>query len=663
MILLRKIILICLIALFAINLAAQLQVPEKKRKADSLKYILNTRELPPLEEFAILDTINIYISDDLNGCIARGLRMLEIMENEKVDNQEKKCGIIFGTGMCYMLIGEYEPALNYLNTALLMSKENEDRYTESRVIVNIGNTYSLQGKYVMALDYYLQALKLCDKDSKNNYFDLTNYSRALGNIAETYYMMGNHSQALHYAEYFFKINSEIYKNHIFAQVFYIMASVYLHRNELDKAEENALKSFECADGLNYIYQGFSTEALAKIYIRRGDYDKAMEYARESLYYADELGDPATHAKAYNVLSEVYIAQKQYNQAEAVAAKAMETNPVAIDTEPNLAYNIAMANIHLGNKEKADSFLRKYNEIISRNNDKNFSETLTSMEVQFETKKKEIYIAALEKENRLYIWLVLIGIVTLLALSGLLFYSYRDNVQKRKLAKQKREIAEQECEIAKQQIKQLEQDKQLIAIRSILKGENDTCVRIARDLHDGLGGLLTAVKLNLNPCSVDKSDVCFNNALEILDLSVVELRRIAINLMPQSLVSYGLKTAIEDFCNKIPIVHFSYIGENSRLNSLLEINIYRCVLELINNAMKYASASNINVQLIVDNGLLSLSVHDDGIGFDPETHKSGSGLKNLRFRTAAFNGKMNIYSSPKKGTEVSIEIENINDLKI
>jgi signal transduction histidine kinase len=106
----------------------------------------------------------------------------------------------------------------------------------------------------------------------------------------------------------------------------------------------------------------------------------------------------------------------------------------------------------------------------------------------------------------------------------------------------------------------------------------------------------------------------------------------------------------------PGAHFHFFGDDADLDNRLKILIYRCAYELVNNAVKHADASNINVQLMIENGLISLSIHDDGAGFDPEKVIEGSGLENVRIRVASYNGKMNIYSSPGKGTEVSIEIE-------
>ena len=156
--------------------------------------------------------------------------------------------------------------------------------------------------------------------------------------------------------------------------------------------------------------------------------------------------------------------------------------------------------------------------------------------------------------------------------------------------------------------------------------------------------------------IDGPDVeLFDKALIMLNESLGELRRIAGCMMPVTVMRFGLRTSLEDFCRAIPGVKFRYLGENPRLNIHLEKVIYHCARELVNNAVKRAG-DTVNVQLMIDNGMVSLTVHDNGAGFNPETIVPGAELENIRAVISALNGKMQILSSPGNGTEVSIEIE-------
>jgi signal transduction histidine kinase len=218
------------------------------------------------------------------------------------------------------------------------------------------------------------------------------------------------------------------------------------------------------------------------------------------------------------------------------------------------------------------------------------------------------------------------------------------------------------------IKQQNEEKQLIATQAVLDGETAERSRLARDLHDGIGGMLSVVKLNLNEIknspALENTDVTrFNDTLKVIDQSVVELRRVAHHVMPESLMRYGLKTSVEDFCHTVPNAHFQYFGNEDRLDYRLEVLLYRCTYELVNNAMKYANATDIHVQLMIEDGLASLTVHDNGDGFDPLRDTIGTGLKNIRTKVSAYNGNMYIKSTSEEGTEVSIEIENTNRMGV
>lgn len=158
--------------------------------------------------------------------------------------------------------------------------------------------------------------------------------------------------------------------------------------------------------------------------------------------------------------------------------------------------------------------------------------------------------------------------------------------------------------------------------------------------------------------IDEADVNrFFNALEMLDQSIIEFRRVAHHLMPETILRNGLKVSIEDLCRSIPNAHFQYFGANRRLDNRLEVMLYRCTFELVNNAIKHSKAQNINIQLVIDDRLISLTVQDNGKGFDPKTVTYGVGLENIKTRVSAYNGKINIYSAPGSGTEINIEIES------
>ena len=148
----------------------------------------------------------------------------------------------------------------------------------------------------------------------------------------------------------------------------------------------------------------------------------------------------------------------------------------------------------------------------------------------------------------------------------------------------------------------------------------------------------------------------NRAVILLDDSMKELRRLAHHLMPESLVRCGLKTSLEVFCRSMPNTCFHYFGDDARIDEKLEILLYRSAHELIYNVLKHARATETNVQLIQETDRISLTVHDNGSGFDAAQPTGGMGLHNIRSRVVVFNGTFNITSAPGKGTEINMEFQ-------
>ncbi len=213
----------------------------------------------------------------------------------------------------------------------------------------------------------------------------------------------------------------------------------------------------------------------------------------------------------------------------------------------------------------------------------------------------------------------------------------------------------------------EKEKQLIAFNSLLEGQELERARMAKDLHDGVGGILSSIKLNLSSMKgnviIDESDaLVFNKSLNQLDSAISEMRRVAHNMMPEALLKFGLKEALQDYCNSINEsntiqLKFVQVGALGVIDKAIGVAIYRIVQELISNTIKHAAAKNIIVQLSKNESTLTLVVEDDGIGFDTNTlaANKGTGLQNVRSRVEYLKGIFTIDSQMAKGTTLTIEI--------
>lgn len=214
--------------------------------------------------------------------------------------------------------------------------------------------------------------------------------------------------------------------------------------------------------------------------------------------------------------------------------------------------------------------------------------------------------------------------------------------------------------------QKEAEKEILS--SFVKGEDKERQRIAKEIHDGLAQYLTAANLNLNSVkdNIQLDEVKmkrFDLGLDFLQQAIDESRSIAQNLMPKAIKDFGLVLALESLVKNInhsftTEVFFYHNSRECNIDQQNEMNIYRIAQESLNNALKYAAASKIIVQLIIHKNELIFTVEDDGKGFVLERkigHEQGLGLTNIKNRAKSMGAKLEIDSSPNKGTLIAITI--------
>jgi two-component system, NarL family, sensor kinase len=312
-------------------------------------------------------------------------------------------------------------------------------------------------------------------------------------------------------------------------------------------------------------------------------------------------------------------------------------------------------------EKATGNYKKalfYHEIYASARDSmaeaNIDDRLKVINYDTDTKLQKAEIDKKTRENEKQNALIIGLIIGLSGICAIAFFTYRYlNIRKR---------------IAEKEIIQLQQEKQLIASNSVIKGQEQERGRLAKDLHDGLGGILSGVKLTLNSMTgnqvlTEYSSQTFHRAVNQLDGAITELRRVAHSMMPEALLKFGLKDAINDFCEGINMtgklkVNFETWGQINRHEQSVEVSIYRIAQELLNNIIKHADATEAHIQLNENENLLTLTVEDNGKGFDINNLQAnkGAGISNIESRVAYLNGKLDIKSDASHGTSVEVQVE-------
>ncbi|MCJ8209770.1 sensor histidine kinase [Mucilaginibacter sp. RS28] len=280
-------------------------------------------------------------------------------------------------------------------------------------------------------------------------------------------------------------------------------------------------------------------------------------------------------------------------------------------------------------------------------------------IQLQDKNKQAELSA--KNEKLFNWLLGLGCLALLVILAMVILNARNS---HKLSIQK-EIN------YRQQLLELEQKQQLRIAKAMLDGEENERERVARDLHDGLGGMLAGVKIGLSGLTSAKDkfvqDKDLFRIIGQLDTSVTELRRIARNLLPETLLKFGLEVALKDlsefYMRDGLHIDFQSFQIEKNIAISIQLNIYRIVQELLSNAIKHARAKNILVQCSQNDSVFFITVEDDGTGFDTSVleNRKGMGLDNLKNRVSYLNGKFELRSVINEGTTINIELNTNADV--
>ncbi len=482
--------------------------------------------------------------------------------------------------------------------------------------------------------------------------------------------------------------------------------------------------------------------LGYIFFKQENFDGAEEYYNRYIQLAVDLKDSLMLAHAYGEISDVYIAEKKYQEAIEVLFKTISisdsllANPGKHDTnfvgawtpqfKGKAFYRLSKTYRLMGNTIEARLFASKALEQVNQisfplydvasfhinagdvfGKEKLFKEAIyhlkygynVSLEIQHRENRRDAaqilaqtYAALNRYDSAFYFYQVYTGLKD----------SIVNNETKMKIAgiQAKYDIVKKDREISRQQqirniliacfgfllivllllynsyrLKQKNKYQQQInrqqneLFNTIVITQDVERKRIAQDLHDSLGSILSAAKLKLSSLAETKNIFTpdqlekYQGSLDLLDEASTELRNISHNIMPATLSKLGLKAALQNLIDKISAhsktqIQFTAHGFEKRITEATEISVYRIILELLNNIVKHADAAKATIQLIKYPAYINLMIEDDGKGFEYSKaieEKKGIGLGNIQSRVEYLNGSIDIDSVQGKGTTVIIEI--------
>ncbi|KMQ69279.1 hypothetical protein ACM39_04080 [Chryseobacterium sp. FH2] len=655
----RRLILVFFI-LFSSHLQSQQIVPlNEKKYIDSLQTIIETKSDTNSKATAYFLLSNHYRNIDS----VASKRYLLAGKTSIKNSSLLSAKYFYYEGQYYLERNKDKAATAYQKAIKELSKlkTEEADYFQALSWYNYGVSQKNKEGYPFLVKIMLEkSIPLVEKykESKNLGFLYSQLAIILTYNAEFQKAENYNNKALTILEKVAPSTSELF----FAYL--NMASNFCYQAKGDEAgkfiqkAEKLIQPFPSSSLNSSFYYGKTLHFITK---QRND--EALIAINKGLIYAKKFNQ--------NLLAQMFLfnkydilkKQKKFVEAKNVLENILTEKTLIIDANNKKAVYKQLSGLaeEMGNPQEALKWEKNYSSLNDSLNSENIKLEINKLETKFNTAEKERKIAHLDAEKaqkeleinkkNQYLWILGLASVFLIMLI-ISIYLYN-----KKLEKQRKINIEQK-------LKEIQQKEQLKITKAILESEEKERERIAKDLHDGLGGMLTGIKINLSVWSVnylqENNQEDFKKILNQLDDSVNELRHVARNLMPESLLNFGLETAINDLCefytrNDLEI-DFQPININKNLSLSVQINIYRILQELLANAVKHAQAANILLQCSQSDENFMITIEDDGKGFDKNIEKTtkSMGLRNLRNRVDYLNGKMEI-NSDSDGTSINIEL--------
>ncbi|HBK88014.1 MAG: tetratricopeptide repeat protein [Cyclobacteriaceae bacterium] len=552
-------------------------------------------------------------------------------------------------GITHEAQGNYTDALSFELKALEMARKSGDEAKTARLLNDIGIVHDEKGDWQKALEYYYEARRIFEHRK-----DTSNMAMVLSNIGIVLKAQKEYQQVIGY----YREARQLYQqlNHKFgmAACDANLGSVYMMLERYDSALFYSLRANEafeqqnvqqflamtlCNTGMTYDKLG--QEGPAMNYLLRAQklfesYDNKKELASVLIY----LG--GVHRKTGSVEEGLRKVERGLAMAIKIGAKEQVQDA-----------HREMAELYAAQGDYRGAFLEHQQYATMKDSlfQQEKARQVAELQTLYETEKKENAIQQLTQENQLKDFrntrnelIIVLMTVLLLGLLGL-GWLWRNRTQ----LKQEAEIAFTRSELKTAQLK------------AVITSQEEERRRFAADLHDGMGQMISALRLNLSHDPVQQSKV--EEAVGILNEMNVEIRKIAFNLMPQVLMNSGLTEALTEFANRINRtgkvqISVQAFDLDGSMSAEQKIALYRIGQEWVNNVIKYSGATKISIQLVQHEDELVVTVEDNGSGFDASALYSseGNGWKNINSRLGLIRGAIEIDSAPgRTGTTVVITV--------
>jgi two-component system, NarL family, sensor kinase len=655
-----------LIAIAALTLNVYGQ-PSWEHRRDSLLTALSRDRTDSAKIWTMIELGILYLDNHPDSADYYAKAMCKLSEKDHIPN-----GLTNGLSMqAYILSNknrDEEAIAMYLQAIDIAKKANLQKQV-ANACNNLAILYNSIGDQSSSLDYYLKAADIYQKLK-----DSTSMSFIYGNIAGVYNDLKEFNNGYLYSLKGISLCRRLHTNHglgsgmvnlsvslICLKRFDTALVVLYESKQVAREDENKIQQVNILANIDYADAG-----LGKFNLLKANADEMMSISKSIDYKAGICYALVGLAEYWSHQKKFALAIHYANDAISIAAKTKLL--ATLRDAYQEAGNIEIATGSITRYRYYDDLRDSIDEVLY--SDKMLKNT-QELDAKYSLRKKQTEIDDLNKQHEIEQLTIkqrstmnwaLSSLVVVIALIGFLYNrNYRQN----------KRLLQANTLLQQQRIAELEKERQLLAVRGVLQGQVDERTRLAKDLHDGLGSILSSAKYSFssmkdNLINTPVTMATFERSMGMLDHSIIELRRIAHNMMPEALVKFGLDSALRDFCTSVEqsgalqLTYQSFNIEESSISKLTAGAVYRIIQELVNNILRHANATTALVQLVRKDGTLSITVEDNGKGFNASIlqNSDGSGYRNLKNRVEYLNGTIDIQTAPDKGTSVNIEISNL-----
>jgi signal transduction histidine kinase len=606
-----------------------------------------------IEEASFEESVKLFKYALLKDTTLSGKQYFNEKLAEKLDHQqafgeiiEINEDIIWG----YIDKGSHE-ALDIANQIGQLSDKFQSHYGKAKSLEWKGLFHEIvKADVETASRFYFDAIALAE-------------SHALSCVADFYHTVGvmfhesdNYEKALIYYQQALEEAKQQNNTVLQKKCLINIASVNSSLELFDRAEALFFQSLQITmpGDITYNYDFDTYANLGNLYLRQNRYEEAIEFLSKSTEVLPN--NPNSEANLRFLVDAKLKINDTLGLGALVERLYRSISLYSSAREKSLLYKtIADYYESIGSHDKAYGFLKDYMSAYAVLIENKKDQTFLELEAKYQNEKLSALIEKRKKQRQF----LLLGIIGSVFFSAILIVFFRNRLKYQKL------LAKQQEELQSKKITELTQNNKILALNSMLEGQEEERMRIAKDLHDSLGGLLSNVKAHFTIIQqeIEKLEELniTSRTNSLIDEACLEVRRISHNMMPHALSIAGLQGALEDLADHMRSIHYDVNLEILHLPEQIEqtkqITLYRLVQEIFNNIRKHAQAKTLTISLIAHDSNLNLIVEDDGVGFDYQEAiaRGGLGLKSINSRVEFLDGEIEWDSVKGQGTSININI--------